>query len=185
MIPLDYVRANLRACWCWDIVRRGSTASSCFTKAYGRYHKGTGSIVLEKQRIASSREDNHPLQPPVDSNSSAPTTISTCELSGEAEEDKVCATEGFAERQFDSGWLDRLLASEGSDIELRYFTPQELLRLFGFQDDFFFPPSYSVRSRSGEREEELTARKCYELIGNSINITVSSAVLATLLCKLS
>ncbi len=51
---------------------------------------------------------------------------------------------------------------------LRYFTPEELLRLFCFPvDSFSFP-----------LDEALTRRKKYSLIGNSLNVRVVGALLA-------
>jgi site-specific DNA-cytosine methylase len=50
------------------------------------------------------------------------------------------------------------------EVHIRYFTPRELLNLFGFPQDYRFPP-------------QITKKKQYELIGNSINVTVVSYLL--------
>lgn len=45
----------------------------------------------------------------------------------------------------------------------RYFTPAEMLLLFGFPREFKFP-------------ESITRKKRYELIGNSLNADVAASV---------
>lgn len=52
--------------------------------------------------------------------------------------------------------------------QVRRFSPQELLRLFGFPPDFTFPPSISLPNQ-------------YKLIGNSINVSVVAKLLRELL----
>jgi len=50
---------------------------------------------------------------------------------------------------------------------VRLFSPREMLRLMGFPDWFQFPAHY-------------TARQCYGLIGNSINVVVVRHVMDSL-----
>ena len=56
-------------------------------------------------------------------------------------------------RSFDGTW------SKGLAGKLRFFSPVELLRLFGFPSHFHLP-------------ESLSRKKQYELIGNSVNVVV-------------
>lgn len=60
--------------------------------------------------------------------------------------------------------------------KLRYFTPEELLRLFGFDS----PPG-NPHGAFFPVDEKLTLRKKYELIGNSLNVTVACRLLHLLL----
>lgn len=51
---------------------------------------------------------------------------------------------------------------------LRRFTPQELLRIFGFPDDFSFP-------------DYLNSEQQYKLVGNSINVTLVAELMKVLI----
>ncbi|RYH15273.1 hypothetical protein EON65_31985 [archaeon] len=75
-----------------------------------------------------------------------------------------------SEHEYDGDWVEKLLGRE--DAYARYFSPTELLRLFGFPASFTWP-------------SDVSKRKCYELIGNSINVTVASRLLRHLLTKTS
>eukprot|EP00906_Rhabdomonas_costata_P008338 RCo011884 len=57
---------------------------------------------------------------------------------------------------------------DATDADVRFFSPRELLRLHGFPERFRFPP-------------HLTLAQQYALIGNSLNVTVVSALLRRLL----
>lgn len=57
--------------------------------------------------------------------------------------------------------------------KLRYFTPEELLNLFGFND----VNENNTRKISFPNEEKLTLRKKYELIGNSLNVIVANKLI--------
>lgn len=63
-------------------------------------------------------------------------------------------------RSYDSDWFEKQ-ALKG---KLRYFAPSELLKLFGFPQNFYFP-------------ESVSRKKGFELIGNSLNVDVASAIL--------
>eukprot|EP01031_Cornospumella_fuschlensis_P034413 gene34413-41652_t len=71
-----------------------------------------------------------------------------------------------SEHEYDGEWVEKLLSNENA--YLRYLTPTELLRLFGFPDSFSWPADVSKRKR-------------FELIGNSINVHVTSRLLRYLL----
>ena len=81
-----------------------------------------------------------------------------------------------SKREYDLNWTQEL-KSRGK--RLRYLTPNELLRLFGFNqplksthDLFVFP-------------EEVSLRKQYELIGNSLSVDVVHHLLSRLLTSSS
>ena len=117
------------AAWCFDIVTPSDTRTSCFTKAYAKFIKGSGSVLFEP--------------------SDGATTLSNIFLCDPAT------------RVFDTEWRRKL---DGGT--LRYFSPSELLRLFGFSDttEFRFP-------------REMSNRKCFELLGNSLNVFITTELL--------
>jgi tRNA (cytosine38-C5)-methyltransferase len=94
---------------------------SCFTSSYGRYIRGTGSIVYDDLNFES-------------------TLVSP------------------EERDFQEDWTENYDLSK-----LRYFSGTELARLFGFSDNFSFP-------------SDCTTRQQWKLIGNSLNIKVTSRI---------
>jgi hypothetical protein len=53
--------------------------------------------------------------------------------------------------------------------KMRLFTPQELLRIFGFPDDFAYPPGMSTKHM-------------YKCIGQSINVVVVRSLMHAVLC---
>jgi len=55
-----------------------------------------------------------------------------------------------------------------SSLKLRYFIPQEIAKILGFQSSFTFPDSVTVKQR-------------YKVLGNSINVTVVSLLIFNLL----
>lgn len=139
-------------------MRRDSRLTSCYTKAYGRYNKGTGSILLESSSLS-----------PLDHET---TSSSSGKKRKHMEEEGQDESSMLSLHEYDPDWLNKLLG-EREDLYLRYLSPKELLRLFGFPEEFSFP------------SDKVTTRKCYELIGNSINITVASNLLERLLAKLN
>ena len=103
----------------------------------------------------------------------------------ESTDTAVCEREAVREREFDPQWWRRYthtptVTDTDKDTQaqthtqtytyLRYFTARELLNLFGFPADYAFPSSISKKKR-------------YELIGNSVNVTVVRLVLDRLFAK--
>ena len=115
--------------WCFDIVCPHDRRSSCFTHSYGRYIRGTGSILYEYDQTTT------------EPSRSIPTLISP------------------EEREYDKDWSKDLDTSK-----LRYFSGSELCHLFGFSDDFSFPP-------------DTTLKQQWKLIGNSLNVLVASQLI--------
>jgi len=122
------------AAWCFDIVRASETRTACFTKSYGRYVKGTGSVLFVPKTVAGDGTD------------------------GVAGPDAICDP---AERKFSDAWRDKIMASG----TLRYFTPREVASLMGFPASFEFPGS-------------IKPKKAYEMLGNSLHVTVATEVVA-------
>lgn len=114
--------------WCFDIVSPNSTRTACFTKGYGRYAKGTGSVLLLSTGIPLEKIEGEP-----------------------------CDTQENKKQKFEESTNSPKRLNE--DLILRYFSPRELLGLFGFPESFTYPP-------------QCANRQLYECIGNSINVTV-------------
>nr|XP_022916822.1 tRNA (cytosine-5-)-methyltransferase [Onthophagus taurus] len=107
-----------------DVCFNESFRSCCFTKAYGRYIEGTGSVYCDKTKN---------------------------------EFDQIYK-ESKNYDDFNSK-LECLMK-----LNLRYFTPREVLRLMCFPENFNFP-------------DEITDKQCFNLIGNSVNIKVVSELI--------
>jgi tRNA (cytosine38-C5)-methyltransferase len=107
--------------WCLDIVTPFSRRTSCFTSAYGKYFKGTGSVLLVPNR-STVTETNGAYR----------------ELH---QKYQMCAPE---DREYDANWASDLIESGCS---LRYFSGAELAQLFGFSGNFSFPSNVSVKQQ--------------------------------------
>jgi tRNA (cytosine38-C5)-methyltransferase len=122
------------AAWCLDIVTSNSRRTSCFTSSYGKYAKGTGSVLLltSSQGTASNThiDKKFKLLPP-------------------------------EKRQYDPKWMDDL---KQNGYTLRYFSGNELIRLFGFTDTFTFPTNITIKQQ-------------WKLIGNSLNVTLTAKII--------
>mmetsp|Transcript_48835 Transcript_48835/g.118213 ORF Transcript_48835/g.118213 Transcript_48835/m.118213 type:complete len:157 (-) Transcript_48835:1955-2425(-) len=144
--------------WCFDIVSPRSRRSSCFTSSYSRMSRGTGSILYYGN------------------------THNTIELSDPSQ------------RQFNPTWWHTIVDSDSTNssqssspspspsspqVPLRYFSQTEMARLMGFplKGDF---TSTSTSTLSFEFPPWCTHRQAYRLLGNSINVSVSSR-----LCELA
>ena len=151
---------NSSASWCFDIVTPNDSRSACFTSSYGKFIKGTGSILYEYDNgdhdsSSGNNEEQSPKTNPI-----------TFLLPPE-------------ERSYQSDW-----AKDINGKKLRYFSGTELARLFGFtttssstltttsttaatttnlsqKTKFSFPPNTTVKQQ-------------WKLIGNSLNVQLSS-----------
>ena len=105
-----------------DIVRDDSTQCCCFTKAYGHYVEGTGSVIQ-------------------------------------------CNKEESLDQAFQE-YLSTGKKSIASIVKLRlrYFSPTEIAGLLWFPAQFHFPT-------------DVTMKQQYQLLGNSLNVYVVSALL--------
>lgn len=115
-----------QSAWCFDIVTPRDRRSSCFTHSYGRFIRGTGSILYDDEKEQNGDASNQiQLLPP-------------------------------EQREFQADWMDHL-----NPAKLRYFSGNELARLFGFSRSFSFPPDTSLKQQ-------------WKLMGNSLNVRVAS-----------
>ena len=140
--------------WCFDIVSPEDTHTACFTKAYSRYAKGTGSVLKSFEWVHSCNDEAYSNETNSKENPSKRVRLQ------ESSKDGIC-TSGDSKTE-----EKKYLTEEQINVfRLRYFTPYELLKLFGFpaKSTFSFPQSVSNK-------------KAYELIGNSLNVDVATAV---------
>jgi site-specific DNA-cytosine methylase len=153
--------------WCMDIVDENCATTACFTKAYSRYMKGSGSILLISSPQPTAQESGAALEIPKSNEPAtrgrADNAVVGCKrafdsvaCTGDESEERTSYLSDPAERKFDGDWKRRY-----PDGRFRYFSRRELLNIFGFPQTFNFPA-------------EITNRKCYELIGNSINVVVAA-----------
>ena len=107
------------AAWCFDIVAPASRRSACFTSGYGRFIRGTGSILyIPKEDGTDQSAVPHatlplPLQDPKD-------------------------------REFQADWIKEL---DLDTARLRYFSGTEMARLLGFPLSFSFPTHVTTKQQ--------------------------------------
>lgn len=229
------------ASWCLDIVSPTDTYTSCFTKSYSKYFKGTGSVLLIPDPYLSVEQNSSDFQVSKDAFvptvngvqfsgsenmiSSGSVSVEKLPIAGPVPvlDQGISASEcasptiqihppvtqinatsaDFREmpetRTFDSNWKQKLKGNK-----LRFFSPVELLRLFGFlplqqsrknlkrsnldcEDSNCTSTVSSLFVENDLVDEKtffpsnITNRKCYELIGNSLSVTVVSHLLEFLL----
>jgi len=148
---------NKSSAWCFDIVTRHSTRSACFTKSYGRYIKGTGSVLFLDENQESATQD-------LPSGTGEEVRSIEREDAGSNKKRKHVPLHSSeflqepSERKYAEDWQVQF------NKRIRYFAPSEISRLFGFPEDFQFPTEISLKNR-------------FSLLGNSLNVTVAQALL--------
>lgn len=135
LVPDKSLEKN--ASWCMDVVTADEYSTSCFTKSYSKYFKGTGSVLLipdpttPTTTIAPLQDATAPHSISRIADTMVASTASTA-LSIHTTMNNVTA-EDFRQppstRVFQMNWKDKLKGNT-----LRFFSPEELLRLFGFID---------------------------------------------------
>ena len=145
------------AAWCFDIVTQDDARSACFTSSYGKFVRGTGSVLYygsDKSIVKDSSA--HDAQGKAD-----------CQ-----------ATDAFRlvdpkERKFDATWWEQLVSGVSDAPPLRYLSDEEVARLMGF-------PSKEDATGSTESTfsfpDWCTEKQKWRLLGNSINVVVSARI---------
>jgi site-specific DNA-cytosine methylase len=238
LVPAKSLEKN--ASWCLDIVTPNDTHTSCFTKSYSKYFKGTGSVLLipDPYPVIDQNEATISIESSSSSSSStmqeSSNDVAVSNISNNAQAAAAAAVvvvvvagvEGVSQadssnilvrsdlaangaassdfrespetRTFDLNWKDKLNGNK-----LRFFSPDELLRLFGFlplkntrnnlkrstadfEENSDVPRESSVESiiqlsKSSFFPENIANVKCYQMIGNSLSVTVVSHLLHHLL----
>ena len=134
-----------------DIVRPGSTHSCCFTRGYSHYAVGTGS-VLQHAAAATTRGDMDRAFVEYLNVRDQEREEAKVKARALSSDQRVCVAPGAAA-------LHRL--------QLRYFSPREMANLLCFPPRFSFPAGTSLKQR-------------YRLLGNSINVSLVSMLMAYL-----
>ena len=143
---------NSSASWCFDIVTPNDSRSACFTSSYGKFIKGTGSILYEYENKHDSHDDsngNNEVQNP----KMNPITF-------------LLPPE---ERSYQSDW-----AKDINVKKLRYFSGTELARLFGFTNTIPTSATNSTQKTKFSFPPNTTLKQQWKLIGNSLNVQLSS-----------
>jgi len=182
--------------WCFDIVTPNHRRSACFTHSYGKFIRGTGSILY-----------TGPLEPSLLETTQATTTTATTSaatVEGGAADEAAPAPAPAAdrfqlqnpeERTFDATW------SEDIDWQndMRYFSGNEIARLMGFpvaelpaaaalmmeEEDASSEQEQEQKQQcpvsvSSHRKfsfpEDVVVKRQWKLLGNSLNVRVAACV---------
>lgn len=144
-IPPSLLQRN--AAWCFDICTATSRSTACFTSSYGRFVRGTGSILYTPGGPAAA---HHPRS----SSDQQQVTLSSSISS-------ITRRQRPEDRQFDPDWARGCM---NLSTELRYFSGMEMSRLMGFPHSFTFPPSIRLKQQ-------------WKLVGNSLNVPVAARLI--------
>ena len=142
------------ASWCFDIVTTSDTRSACFTSSYGKYVRGTGSVLYVGDNFVNSCSED-------DFEETGTNTMSKFQLVSPEE------------RNFDTDW-------NGMDLnkKLRYFTGLEMARLMGFPISDFPTQKNEVKDVGTcfSFPSDCSQKQQWKLMGNSLNVKVAGKV---------
>ena len=158
-VQISKMTIEKSAAWCFDIITRDDARSACFTSSYGKYVKGTGSVLYYGSDGSTM-------------NASAETAESKCD--GQATD--VFRLVDPKERSYDATWWERLVAGDSGSPPLRYLSGEEVARLMGFplKGDTTDISTHSDSAFSFP--EWCTEKQKWRLLGNSINVAVSARI---------
>ena len=173
-----------------DIVSSDATGSCCFTKAYGKYVEGTGSIyspmckndvdVIFKdiEKLTTSTSSTIPETTQATTYETIqPSTTKSCQTLSTTTSQTTSPNSGTSSTGTPTTTTTNSNAGTNNNQEkllllrslgLRYFSPDEIARLLCFPDDFNFP-------------EVMTVRQRYQLLGNSVNVFTIAHLMSTYL----
>jgi len=143
--------------WCFDVVTPLHHRSACFTHSYGKFIRGTGSILytgsLQAEESSSSRKRDR----------------TTAFLTLERPEDRV----------FDAEWS----SSIDWERDMRYLSGTEIARLMGFPvSEPAVGMSAAGKDLNGEScrrfsfPDTVNVKQQWKLLGNSLNVKVAATV---------
>lgn len=167
-IPDKILESN--SSWCFDIVTPKDKRSACFTQSYGKFVRGTGSVLY----------------------TGLPTSSSLPQKGATRKDAEKCFQLVAPDlRTFDPNWSDGLNLKR----DLRYFSGREIGRLMGFpmhDDDKDGDASPTTTATTGKGQitnttssrnglsfsfpETCTIKQQRKLLGNSLNIRVVSRI---------
>merc|ERR1711970_77310 len=124
-----------------------SQATACFTHSYGRFARGTGSVLYVPQLTKPELQNN------AEAFASGPEARTSPD-----------------DREFGQSWRERLERGGG---KLRYFTPREVANILGFAPSRATcdAPAYF------NLPLDITPQRAWAALGNSIHIGTAAAVL--------
>jgi tRNA (cytosine38-C5)-methyltransferase len=156
--------------WCFDIATPHHRRSSCFTHSYGKFIRGTGSILytgplsLGEGSESDTKEEQCKA---VVGSCSTDNGIGTGDSNANNEKDGTTATTSIPsidrfqlalpeERTFDASWSEDL----DWDRHMRYFSGTEIARLMGFPVLEPLPPAIVCDDSTcpGKRFDDATVR---------------------------
>jgi tRNA (cytosine38-C5)-methyltransferase len=154
----EKVRTSSSA-WCFDIATPYHTCSSCFTHSYGKYIRGTGSILYTGTLRLNNEADEQ------DPDKSIPSI----------DRFRLALPE---ERSYDESW--------SNDINweyMRYLSGTEIARLMGFpvsepaaEVNQSTPSEDDVEIREFSFPSTCTMKQQWKLLGNSLNVRVAATI---------
>ncbi len=173
-VPWPALRRSMLAA---DFVHGGGTRANCFTKSYGRYAKGTGSLVLRcagdvdalfdavRRAAPEALEPSRPRNADDGDDDDAPppktSDASDAWPPGSPPLRCVCLSQACI----------AIPRADAHPCPNSYFTPSEVARLHGFPESFAFPA-------------HVTRLQRYALLGNSLSVDAVAPLLAHLLADL-
>jgi tRNA (cytosine38-C5)-methyltransferase len=150
LVPEKLVKSN--AAWCFDIVLPTDKRSACFTHSYGKFVRGTGSVLFigNVSSVTSNKDE-------------------------EGDADDVVKRLKLVppqERSFDEDWAVGL----NLETNLRYFSGIEMARLMGFPVRSGIENTCERKIRQFAFPPDCTLKQQWKMIGNSLNVKVAAKV---------
>ena len=171
-----------------DVVTGADDHSCCFTKGYGHYIVGTGSILQENphclldqcykeyQQVLKEALNKNPFTSQISNKSphkedALTKSPESTELTAKSSVG-VCSNADLSKEtatvKWDPSSVDLAIMEKLKDIlvplKLRYFTEREIANLHCLPDWFSFPPSLTLKQR-------------YKALGNSLNVHVVTVLM--------
>eukprot|EP01134_Creolimax_fragrantissima_P003860 CFRG3860T1 len=156
----------------FDIVTADDTRSCCFTKAYSKYHEGTGS-VLQTNTTMSYTSAFEPIMASTRARQAMTRHNKDIRTSdnGQDHTPAPVAAEGIASitelKSYENSEVTQAQVDNVMGLGLRFFSPREIARLHCFPESFVFPSTTTTNS-------------AYRLLGNSLNVRVVARLLTYL-----
>ncbi|KAI9178968.1 hypothetical protein H9P43_005630 [Blastocladiella emersonii ATCC 22665] len=167
----------------YDVVWPADTRSCCFTKAYGRHARGSGSVLCGSGdatratldlALAATAAQLPAVAAAVDARvrdrlaKRMPPPVYARVVAGKPLAGKYAR---MVDEERANAWADSEVVPRCplADLELRHFAPEEMAALHGFPDDLEFPA------------DKVTTKQGWQLVGNSLNVEVVAVLLDYLL----
>ena len=153
-----------------------STTSCCFTKSYGSYLKGTGSLIIMENISGDAKlflNGSSNTIEEMENNKNGKKIVSTqrptkrSKIENEAKTEEVVVREEREEEEEEEEEEEVTWYEKFGTNRLRYFTPNEILKLLGFPSGYVF-------------HESISLKKSYALLGNSLHVGTVARLLHVL-----